>query len=134
MKLTNLELNAYLQEIKVAANALVLLTVDLSLLAVVSQMALKVLQLVNTLSEKANGLSEDGFLALMGGSEEVVLLDEIVDMDTINELEAIILNEIEELQCPVIDEFFSQLIEKIEIRYCGLVEAIHQLNAELGKE
>ncbi len=132
MQLIKQQIDTRLITLKQANQALHELTVDLSLLDAVSEMTAKVSKALDLLVEQGDGLTDEGFIALLSDSEAIDVLDEIVDTDAVSELEDRFFMVIGSMEDNEMGEFLTELIEKIEIRYSDLVEAIHELNALLN--
>jgi len=125
------QINTRLIEIQKANQVLHELTIDLSLLDAVSTMTFGVAQSIEALLEQSESM-DDEFIALLEGSESIEILDEVVDTDAISELEDQFFSVIENMEDSEMGKFLTELIEKIELRYTHLVEAIHELNALLS--
>ncbi|NOR68427.1 MAG: hypothetical protein GQ532_01810 [Methylomarinum sp.] len=132
MQLIKQQIDIRLITLKQANQALHELTVDLSLLDAVSEMTAKVSKALDLLMEQGDGLTDKDFIALLSDSEAIDVLDEIVDTDAVSELEDRFFMVIGSMEDNEMGEFLTELIEKIEIRYSDLVEAIHELNALLN--
>ena len=132
MQLIKQQIGTRLITLKQANQALHELTVDLSLLDAVSEMTAKVSKALDLLVEQGEGLTDEDFIALLSDSEAIDVLDEIVDTDAVSELEDRFFMVIGSMEDNEMGEFLTELIEKIEIRYSDLVEAIHELNALLN--
>ena len=132
MQLIKQQIDTRLITLKQANQALHELTVDLSLLDAVGEMTAKVSKALDLLVEQGDGLTDEGFIALLSDSEAIDVLDEIVDTDAVSELEDRFFMVIGSMEDNEMGEFLTELIEKIEIRYSDLVEAIHELNALLN--
>ena len=132
MQLIKQQIDTRLITLKQANHALHELTVDLSLLDAVSEMTAKVSKALDLLVEQGEGLTDEDFIALLSDSEAIDVLDEIVDTDAVSELEDRFFMVIGSMEDNEMGEFLTELIEKIEIRYSDLVEAIHELNALLN--
>ena len=130
MQAKYLVINSLLVALKKEAQDLYILCEGLSLLDDVTEMSLKVSQAVSEMSDNCEKfLSESELIDQIADSELIELLDEIVDIDVMSELENRILNVQKNIQDPVVNEFFGQLIEKIELRYTCLIETVHKFNA-----
>ncbi|MCK5121057.1 MAG: hypothetical protein KAQ91_03695, partial [Methylococcales bacterium] len=92
----------------------------------------KVSKALDLLMEQGDELTDKDFIALLSDSEAIDVLDEIVDTDAVSELEDRFFMVIGSMEDNEMGEFLTELIEKIEIRYSDLVEAIHELNALLN--
>ena len=125
------QIKTRLIEIQKANQVLHELTIDLSLLDAVSTMTLGVAQSIEALLEQSE-LMGDEFIALLEDSESIDILDEVVDTDAISELENQFFSVIENMEDSEMGGFLTEMIEKIELRYTHLVEAIHELNALLS--
>lgn len=123
-----------LADLKQANDALYELTVDLSLLDAISSMTFNVSQALEMLTEQKENSTAEGFVALLAESEAIEILDEIVDCDAISELEDRFFSAIESMDDGVMGGFLTELLEKMELRYTKLVEAIHELNDLLNVE
>lgn len=134
MQLIKQQIDTRLITLKQANQALHELTIDLSLLDAVSEMTARVSKALDEMVEQGEGLTDQDFIALFADSEAIDVLDEIVDTDAISELEDRFFMVIGNLEDNEMGEFLTELIEKIEIRYSDLVEAIHELNALLSEE
>ncbi len=132
MQLIKQQIDTRLITLKQANQALHELTVDLSLLDAVGEMTAKVSKALDLLVEQGDGLTDEDFIALLSDSEAIDVLDEIVDTDAVSELEDRFFMVIGSMEDNEMGEFLTELIEKIEIRYSDLVEAIHELNALLN--
>jgi len=126
------QISTQLSQLQQANQSLHELTIDLTLLDAISTMTLDVSQAVEALLEQNEAMGGDEFIALLEQSESIEILDEVVDTDAISEVENQFFSAIEDMEDSVMGAFLTELIEKIEVRYTALVEAIHELNALLS--
>jgi len=126
------QISTQLSQLQQANQSLHELTIDLTLLDAISTMTLDVSQAVEALLEQNEAMGGDEFIALLEQSESIEILDEVVDTDAISEVENQFFSAIEDMEDSVMGAFLTELIEKIEVRYTDLVEAIHELNALLS--
>jgi len=126
------QISTQLSQLQQANQSLHELTIDLTLLDAISTMTLDVSQAVEALLEQNEAMGGDEFIALLEQSESIEILDEVVDTDAISEVENQFFSAIEDMEDSVMGVFLTELIEKIEVRYTDLVEAIHELNALLS--
>jgi len=126
------QVSTQLSQLQQANQSLHELTIDLTLLDVISRMTLDVSQAVDALLEQNEAMSSDEFIASLGQSESIEILDEVVDTDAISEVENQFFSAIDDMDDSVMGGFLAELIEKIEVRYTDLVETIHELNALLS--
>ena len=126
------QVSTQLSQLQQANQSLHELTIDLTLLDAISTMTFEVSQSVEALLEQNEAMDGDEFIASLEQSESIGILDEVVDTDAISEVENQFFSAIEDMEDSVMGAFLTELIEKIEVRYTGLVEAIHELNALLS--
>jgi len=126
------QIEIHLIALQQANHALYELTVDLSLLAAISDMTIKVSQALDLLLSQAAELGTEEFVVFLLESEAIEVLDEVVDTDAVSALEDRFFTAIDSMEDNPMGGFLAELIEKIEIRYTNLVTAIHELNALLN--
>ncbi|MEI7839354.1 MAG: hypothetical protein WCJ11_02530 [Methylococcaceae bacterium] len=129
------ELNAALIEIQKAAAALYLFTDKLTLLKMVHHVVVKIIQAVDLVQKelKQTASREKAFDALES-STSVLFLEEVVDADTMSELEDYILSFAKQLDDEDLIRFLSEIMDKVEIKYNALLEKTHEFNALLKNE
>jgi len=126
------QIEIHLIALQQANHALYELTVDLSLLAAIGDMTVKVSQALELLLSQAAELGTEEFMVFLLESEAIEALDEVVDTDAVSALEDRFFTAIDSMEDNPMGGFLAELIEKIEIRYTNLVTAIHELNALLN--
>ncbi len=129
------ELNAALVEIQKAAAELYRFTDKLTLLKMVHRVAVKIIQAVDLVqTELKKSDSREEALDALESSISVLFLEEVVDADTMSELEDYILSFAKQLDDEDLIRFLSEIMDKVEIKYNTLLEKTHEFNALLKNE
>lgn len=128
------QIKPLLNEIRTAATELHTMTQDLTMLAVINDMAREVLTAAQALTAATVSLRNAEALEIVADSDELSMLDEVVDNDAMSLLEEQFFAAIETLDEGPIGEFLNQVLEKVEKRYVRLVDAIHALNARANAD
>ena len=129
------ELNAALLEIQKSAAELYRFTNKLTLLKMVHRVAVKIIQAVDLVqTELKQSDSREEALDALESSISVLFLEEVVDADTMSELEDYILSFAKQLDDEDLIRFLSEIMDKVEIKYNTLLEKTHEFNALLKNE
>lgn len=118
-----------LQEINQLAAQLAILTAELSLLDDMHRLALDIGDNVEQLTQQLDGLKKAEFCEVLAGSEVLLSLDEIVDIDAISLLEERLLAVQPEDGEGELSLFLQQLMDKLEKHYVAMITAIQALCA-----
>lgn len=134
MKSIKKRFRAALAEVERAANDLLLISADVTLLGDVQELAGSVLEACGQLESRAAQLRKVDFVECMREEPVLRVLDEFVDSDVLSVVE-------ERLSLVVVDEvggqageLLRQLLDKLENRLALLNEAIQQLGGLLNEE
>jgi hypothetical protein len=128
------DLKIPLAEIRQAAAELYRFTEKLTLLKIVHQVAVQTIKSVDLVQKEIRNLSGDKLFAMLETSKSVLFLEDIVDSDTISELESYVLPFAKNLEDEELTRFLSEVTDKIEVKYGAMLEKIHEFNALIKDE
>lgn len=123
------DLKVSLTQIRQAAVELYRFTEKLTLLKIVHQVAVQVIKAVDALQKEIQGLSGEKLLDELENSKSALFLEEVVDADTISELEAYVLPFAKNLEDEELTRFLSEVTDKLEIKYNAMLDKTHIFNA-----
>ena len=126
--ITATELSTSLIEIRHAAVELHRFTETLTLLKMVHQVTVQIIKAVDTIQKEIRMLSGDKLLEVLDSSKYVLFLEDVVDADTISELEAYILPFTKNLEDKDLTRFLSEVTDKVEAKYNAMLEKTHEFN------
>lgn len=128
------DLKVSLTQIRQAAVELYRFTEKLTLLKIVHQVAVQVIKAVDALQKEIQGLSGEKLLDELENSKSALFLEEVVDADTISELEAYVLPFAKNLEDEELTRFLSEVTDKLEIKYNAMLDKTHIFNALIKDE
>ncbi len=132
---TATELKTALTNIRQAAAELYRFTDKLTLLKMVHQVAVQIIKAVDLLQKEVNQPSSEAeLLDMLEMSKSVAFLEEIVDADTMSELEDYILSFAKQLDDEDLTRFLSEVMDKVEMKYNAVLEKTHEFNALVKDE
>lgn len=131
---TPADLKTALTNIRQAAAELYRFTEKLTLLKIVHQVAVQIIKAVDTLQKEINTLSGEELLDVLESSKSALFLEEVVDADTMSELEAYVLPFAKNLEDEELTRFLSEVTDKIEAKYNAMLEKTHEFNALIKDE
>lgn len=123
-----------LDEIRVTAERLALLTSGLSVMDDISVLADQVLAQLDSLAEELAGLKKAEFSVALHHSSAFAALIELADVDAISLLEERLYVAKQSPEDIVLHELLQQLVEKIEAGYAAMLSAIQQLMALMEEQ
>lgn len=129
------ELTTSLVEIRQAAAELYRFTEKLSLLKMAHQVAVQIIKAVDNLQkELKKPRSESELFKALESSNSVLFLEEIVDADTMSDLEDYILSFAKQLNDEDLIRFLSEIMDKVEAKYNVMLTKTHAFNALIKDE
>lgn len=129
------DLKVSLIQIRQTAAELYRFTEKLTLLKIVHHIAVQVIKAVDTLQKEIQKpLASTDLFAELESSKSVLFLEDIVDADTMSELENYVLPFAKNLEDEELIRFLSEVTEKIEVKYNAMLEKIHEFNALVKDE
>jgi hypothetical protein len=128
------DLKIPLAEIRQAAAELYRFTEKLTLLKIAHQVAVQTIKAVDLTQKEIKNLSGKKLFDTLENSKSVLFLEDIVDADTISELENYILPFAKNLDDEELTRFLSEVTDKIEVKYSTMLEKIHEFNALIKDE
>ncbi|MDD5215315.1 MAG: hypothetical protein PHQ03_07245 [Methylococcales bacterium] len=129
------DLKASLIQIRQTAAELYRFTEKLTLLKIVHHVAVQVIKAVDDLQKEIQKpLAGADLFAALESSKSVLFLEDIVDADTMSELESYVLPFAKNLDDEELTRFLSEVTEKIEVKYNAMLEKIHEFNALVKDE
>lgn len=132
---TAIELKTALTNIRQAAAELYRFTEKLTLLKMVHQVAVQIIKAVDLLQKEVNQPRlEADLLDALESSKSVAFLEEVVDADTMSELEDYILSFAKQLNDEDLTRFLSEIMDKVEMKYNVVLEKTHEFNALIKDE
>ncbi len=108
-----------------AVSGLYMLTEGISLLEPINLMNLELAQSIESLLEDLVAAKPSEMISLVLDSQLMSLLEELQDADWVSELEGTLLDAAGEQTNPQVAGFINEFVEKIELRYTQLLEAVH---------
>ena len=132
--ITSTNLIQSLTEIRQVAADLYRFTDKLSLLKIVHQVAIQTIKITDIIQKEIEGLSEDKLLDAIELSQSVLYLEDMVDADTMSELENYVLPFAQNLEDEELTRFLSEVTDKIETKYNVMLQKIHDFNALIKDE
>lgn len=132
--MTSEDLKIPLAQIRQAAAELYRFTEKLTLLKIVHQVAVQTIKAVDLTQKEIKGLSGEKLFDSLENSKSVLFLEDMVDADTISELESYILPFAKNLDDEELTLFLSEVTEKIEVKYNAMLQKIHEFNALIKDE
>jgi hypothetical protein len=132
---TPTDLKTALVEIRQAAAELYRFTEKLTLLKMVHHVAIQVIKSVDNLQKELKKplTGADLFVALES-SKSVLFLEEVVDADTMSDLEDYILSFTKKLDDEDLTQFLSEVMDKVETKYNSMLEKTHEFNSLIKDE
>lgn len=132
---TTTELKTALTHIRQAAAELYRFTEKLTLLKMVHQVAVQIIKAVDLLQKEVNQpRSKAQLLDALEASKSAAFLEEVVDADTMSELEDYILSFAKQLDDEDLTRFLSEVMDKVEMKYNVVLEKTHEFNALVKNE
>ncbi len=131
---TPADLKTALMDIRHSAIELYRFTEKLTLLKMVTQVAIQIIKAVDTIQKEISTLSGEALLDALELSKAVAFLDEIVDADAISELESYVLPFAKNLDDEALTCFLSEVTDKVEAKYNAMLEKTHEFNALIKNE
>jgi len=131
---TPTDLKTALIEIRHAAAELYRFTEKLALLKIVHHVAVQVIKSVDMIQKEIKALSGEKLLDAIETSKSVLFLEEVVDGDTMSELEGYVLPFAKNLDDVELTRFLSEVTDKVETKYNAMLEKIHEFNALIKDE
>jgi hypothetical protein len=128
------DLKPALTEIHQAAAELYRFTEKLTLLKMVNQVAIQTIKAVDTIQKEIKALSGDKLLDVLESSQSAFFLEEMVDADTMSELESFVLPFTKNLEDKDLICFLSEVTDKVETKYNAMLGKIHEFNALIKDE
>lgn len=120
-----------LNDIEQAAEELLLLSAQLTLLEELKELVVRVLRLCKVLRSRMSMMKKSNFVEKMRGDAVLIELDAIVDLDMISQLEEGFSMAFADASESQASEMLQQLLEKLERRYANMLESIQQLTGIL---
>jgi hypothetical protein len=132
---TPTDLKMALTEIRQNAVELYRFTDKLTLLKMVHHVAIQVIKAVDNLQkELKKPLAGTDLFDVLESSKSVLFLEEVVDADTMSELEDYILSFAKQLDDEDLTHFLSEIMDKVEEKYNAVLKKTHEFNALLKNE
>lgn len=132
---TPTDLKNALTEIRQAAAELYRFTEKLTLLKMVHHVAVQIIKAVDNLQkELKKPLAGTDLFAALESSKFVLFLEEVVDADTMSDLEDYILSFAKKLDDEDLTRFLSEVMDKVEAKYNTMLEKTHEFNALIKDE
>ncbi|MDD5229518.1 MAG: hypothetical protein PHN45_01385 [Methylococcales bacterium] len=132
---TPIALKTALTEIRQAAAELYRFTEKLSLLKIAHQVAIQIIKNVDNLQkELKKPLAGTDLFNALESSKSVLFLEEVVDADTMSDLEGYILSFAKKLDDEDLTRFLSEVMDKVEAKYNAMLEKTHEFNALIKDE
>ena len=129
------DIKTSLVEIRHAAAELYRFSEKLTLLKMVYQVAVQIIKAVDELQkELKKPRPEAELLDALESSKAAVFLEEIVDADTMSDLEDHILSFAKQLNDEDLTRFLSEIMDKVESKYSVMLTKTHEFNALLKDE
>ncbi len=128
--ITAADLKNSLIEIRQTAAELYRFTEKLTLLKIVHHVAVQVIKSVDGVQKEIKMLSGEKLLDAIEASKSVLFLEEVVDGDTISDLESYVLPFAKNLDDVELTRFLSEVTDKVETKYNVMLEKIHEFNAQ----
>jgi hypothetical protein len=132
--ITAADLKNSLIEIRQTAAELYRFTEKLTLLKIVHHVAVQVIKSVDGVQKEIKMLSGEKLLDAIEASKSVLFLEEVVDGDTISDLESYVLPFAKNLDDVELTRFLSEVTDKVETKYNVMLEKIHEFNALVKDE
>jgi hypothetical protein len=132
--ITAADLKNSLIEIRQTAAELYRFTEKLTLLKIVHHVAVQVIKSVDMIQKEIKTLSGEKLLDAIESSKSVLFLEEVVDGDTISDLESYVLPFAKNLDDVELTRFLSEVTDKVETKYNAMLEKIHEFNALVKDE
>jgi len=120
-----------LKECKKFTGAFAYLVADISLMAELHQMLMRVNKSLDVVILELDNYQADDWRAHIQEMEEIAYLDEVVDFDPVSELEVQFFDVAGAKQEGVLSEFLMQILDRVEKAHSALVDKLHELNALL---
>lgn len=133
-KMTHIALKIPLVEIRQAATDLYRFTDKITLLKMVNQIAIKIIKTTDAIQKDIVNLADVPLFDALENSKSVLFLEDVVDADTMSELEFYILPFAKDLSNPELTSFLSDITDKVEIKYNVMLQKIHLFNALIKDE
>jgi hypothetical protein len=132
---TPTDLKNALTEIRQAAAELYRFTEKLTLLKMVHHVAVHIIKAVDNLQkELKKPLAGADLFDALESSKSVLFLEEVVDADTMSDLEDYILSFAKKLDDEDLTRFLSEVMDKVEAKYNAMLEKTHEFNALIKDE
>ncbi len=132
---TATEIKTALTNIRQAAAELYRFTEKLTLLKMVHQVTVQIIKAVDLLQKEVNqSRHEADLLDALESSKSAAFLEEVVDADTMSELEDYILSFTKQLDDEDLTRFLSEIMDKVEMKYNVVLEKTHEFNALVKDE
>lgn len=132
---TPTDLKIALTDIRQAAAELYRFTEKLTLLKMVHHVAVQIIKTVDNLQkELTKPLAGADLFAALESSKAVLFLEEVVDADTMSDLEDYILLFAKKLDDEDLTRFLSEVMDKAEAKYNVMLEKTHEFNALIKDE
>ena len=132
---TPIDLKTALIEIRQTAAELYRFTEKLTLLKMVHHVAIQVIKSVDNLQkELKKPLTGVDLFVTLESSKSVLFLEEVVDADTMSDLEDYILSFTKKLDDEDLTQFLSEVMDKVETKYNSMLEKTHEFNALIKDE
>ena len=126
--------NIALTEIRRAAAELYRFTEKLTLLKVIHQVAVQTIKATDAIQKEIEALSGDALLDVLESSKSALYLEDMVDADTMSELESFVLPFEKNLEDKNLICFLSEITDKVEVKYNTMLGKIHEFNALVKDE
>lgn len=132
---TPIDLKTALADIRQNAVELYRFTEKLTLLKMVHHVAVQVIKAVDNLQkELKKPLAGADLFDVLESSKSVLFLEEVVDADTMSDLEDYILSFAKKLDDEDLTRFLSEVMDKTEAKYNVMLEKTHEFNALIKDE
>jgi hypothetical protein len=128
------DLKTPLIEIRQAAAELYRFTEKLTLLKIANQVAVQTIKAADAIQKEIQSLSGEELLDVLESSKAALFLEEVVDGDTMSELEGYVLPFAKNLEDEELTRFLSEVTDKVEAKYNAMLEKIHEFNALIKDE
>jgi hypothetical protein len=132
---TPTDLKNALTDIRQSAAELYRFTEKLTLLKMVHHVAVQIIKAVDNLQkELKKPLAGADLFDVLESSKAVSFLEEVVDADTMSDLEDYILSFAKKLDDEDLTRFLSEVMDKVEAKYNAMLEKTHEFNALIKDE